>query len=165
MTLTWRTNALAEHHRSLGASLEEPWNGMPTAWAYGDDIDHRYVAVRTKTGLMDVSGLNIVHVVGSHAQRVIQRAITRDIRKIYPGKASYATVSSTNEEFRGIAQHQHRKGKERYRLYGVELDSDHSAEAGDQVLDSDGHDIGVVTCGMYSPLTQRSLALESGFRA
>src|SRR5699024_1781332 len=69
------------------------------------------------------------------------------------------TVSPTNEEFRGIADHQHREARERFRLYGVELDSDQPAEAGDRVLDKDGRDRGVVTCGMYSPLTERSLAL------
>src|SRR5699024_10861968 len=69
------------------------------------------------------------------------------------------TVSPTNEEFRGIAQHKHREGKERFRIYGVELDSDQPAEAGDRIVDSDGNDVGVVTAGMYSPLTKRSVAL------
>jgi len=334
MTVTWRKSALAERHRALGSTLE-PWNGMPTAWTYDDDINTGYMAIRTKAGLMDISGLNSVHVVGAHAEWVLNRTVTRDVRKIYPGKAAYATmlddrgmfvddgiiyrtgpnswlvvhgsgrtqeqlnkeavgldvavlfdsdvqtlslqgplsveflekhvpnirdlryfhhmdtqlfgypvmlsrtgytgergyeifckfndaaaiwdtileegkehgiipvqfstldmfrvegalfffpddmseahpfendlpgdtlwelgltftVSPTNEEFRGIAEHQHREGRERFRLYGVELDSDQPAEAGDRVLDKDGRDRGVVTCGMYSPLTERSLAL------
>ncbi|GAA2046372.1 aminomethyltransferase family protein [Yaniella flava] len=334
MTLTWRKNALTERHRALGATLE-PWNGMPTAWTYDDDIDNGYIAIRTKAGLMDISGLNVVHVIGAHAEWVLNRTVTRDVRKIYPGKAAYATmlddrgmlvddgiiyrtgpnswlvvhgsgttleqlnkeavgrdvavlfdsdvqilslqgplsvdflekhvpgirdlkyfhhmdtqlfghsvlisrtgytgergyeifckfddavdiwdtilqegqdegiipvqfstldmfrvegalfffpddmseahpfendmpgdslwelgltftVSPTNEEFRGIAQHQYREGKERFKMYGVELDSDQPAEAGDRVLDAQGNDVGVVTCGMYSPLTKRSVAL------
>ena len=334
MTVTWRKSALTERHRALGSTLE-PWNGMPTAWEYDDDIDNGYKAIRTQAGLMDISGLNVVHVVGAHAEWVLNRTVTRDVRKVYPGKAVYATmlddrgmlvddgiiyrtgpnswlvvhgsgttleqlnkeavgrdvavlfdsdvqilslqgpnsvdyleqhipglrdlkyfhhmdtqlfghsvlisrtgytgergyeifckfddavdiwdtildtgkdqgiipvqfstldmfrvegalfffpddmseahphendlpvdtlwelgltftVSPTNEEFRGIAQHQHREGKERFRLYGVELDSDQPAEAGDRVLDDKGNDVGVVTCGMYSPITKRSVAL------
>lgn len=334
MTVTWRKAALAERHRALGATLE-PWNGMPTAWEYDDDINNGYIAIRTKMGLMDISGLNVVHVVGAHSEWVLNRTVTRDVRKIYPGKAAYATmlddrgmlvddgiiyrtgpnswlvvhgsgttleqlnkeavgrdvavhfdsdvqilslqgpnsvdylekhvpgirdlkyfhhmdtqlfghsvlisrtgytgergyeifckfndavdiwdtiledgkdqgvipvqfstldmfrvegallffpddmseghpfeddlpgdtlwelgltftVSPTNEEFRGIAQHKHREGNERFRIYGVELDSDQPAEAGDRIVDSDGNDVGVVTAGMYSPLTKRSVAL------
>lgn len=334
MTVTWRNSALAERHRALGSTLE-PWNGMPTGWTYDDDIDNGYLAVRTKAGLMDISGLNTVHVVGSHAEFVLNRTVTRDVRKINPGRAAYATilddrgtlvddaivyrtgpnsflvvhgsgrtleqlnkeavgrdvavlfdsdiqvlslqgptsidfleqhvpglrdlryfhhmdtqlfghsvmisrtgytgergyeifckfndavdiwdtilekgekdgiipvqfstldmfrvegamfffpddmseahpfeddlpgdslwelgleftVSPTNEEFRGIAQHQHRKGKERFKLFGVELDSDQAAEAGDLVFNSNGEEVGVVTNGMYSPLTKRSVAL------
>lgn len=334
MTVTWRKAALAKRHRALGATLE-PWNGMPTAWEYDDDINNGYIAIRTKMGLMDISGLNVVHVVGAHSEWVLNRTVTRDVRKIYPGKAAYATmlddrgmlvddgiiyrtgpnswlvvhgsgttleqlnkeavgrdvavhfdsdvqilslqgpnsvdylekhvpgirdlkyfhhmdtqlfghsvlisrtgytgergyeifckfndavdiwdtiledgkdqgvipvqfstldmfrvegallffpddmseghpfeddlpgdtlwelgltftVSPTNEEFRGIAQHKHREGKERFRIYGVELDSDQPAEAGDRIVDSDGNDVGVVTAGMYSPLTKRSVAL------
>ncbi len=334
MTVTWRKSPLTERHRALGATTD-PWNGMPTAWTYDDDIDNGYIAIRTKAGLMDISGLNTVHVVGAHAEFVLNRTVTRDVRKIYPGRAMYATmlddrgmlvddgiiyrtgpnswivvhgsgrtleqlnkeaagrdvavlfdsdiqtlslqgplsvdfleehvpgirdlryfhhmdtqifghsvmisrtgytgergyeifckyndavdiwdtilekgkdqgiipvqfstldmfrvegalyffpddmseahpfeddlpgdtlwelgltftVSPTNEEFRGIAQHQHREGKERFRLYGVELESDQAAEAGDRVIDVNGDDIGVVTAGMYSPLTERSVAL------
>lgn len=334
MTVTWRKAALAERHRALGSTLE-PWNGMPTSWEYDDDIENGYIAIRTKAGLMDISGLNAVHVVGAHSEWVLNRTVTRDVRKIYPGQARYATVlddrgmlvddcivyrtgpnswlvvhgsgrtmeqlnkeavgrdvailfdsdvqilslqgplsveylekhipdirdlkyfhhvdtklfghsvlisrtgytgergyeifckfddavdiwdtildegkeqgiipvqfstldmfraegallffpddmseahpyeddlpgdtlwelgltftvSPTNEEFRGIAQHQYREGKERFKMFGVELDSDRPAEAGDRVLDSKGKDVGVVTLGMYSPLTKRSVAL------
>ena len=334
MTVTWRKSALADRHRALG-SATEPWNGMPTAWEYDEDINVGYTAVRTKAGLMDISGLNVVHVIGAAAELVLNRTVTRDVRKMYPGKASYTTmlndrgmlvddgiiyrtgpnswlvvhgsgttleqlnkeaagrdvavlfdsdmqilslqgpnsidfleqhipglrdlkyfhhtdtqlfgrpvlisrtgytgergyeiyckfedavdiwdtiledgkqygivpvqfaaldmfrvesallffpddmseahpydddlpgdtlwelglnfaVSPTNEEFRGIAQHQHRQGKERFKMYGVELDSDQPAEAGDQIVDSGGNTIGVITAGMFSPLTKRSVAL------
>ncbi len=334
MTVTWRKSALAERHRALGSTLE-PWNGMPTGWEYDEDINTGYTAVRTKAGLMDISGLNIVHIVGSDAEFVLNRTITRDSRKLAPGKASYTTmlddrgmlvddgilyrtgpnswlivhgsgttleqlnkeaagrdvavlfdsdmqilslqgpnsidyleqhipglrdlkyfhhtdtqlfgypvlisrtgytgergyeiyckfnhavdiwdtiletgtdygivpvqfsaldmfrvesallffpddmseahpfdddlpgdtlwelgldfaVSPSNEEFRGIAQHKAREGKERFKMYGVELDSDQPAEAGDRILDDQGNDVGVVTAGMYSPLTKRSVAL------
>lgn len=334
MTVTWRKSALAERHRALGSTLE-PWNGMPTAWEYDEDINTGYMAVRTKAGLMDISGLNTVYVIGAAAELVLNRTLTRDVRKLAPGRAAYTTmlddrgmlvddgilyrtgpntwmivhgsgttleqlnkeavgrdvavlydtdmqilslqgplsidylerhipglrdlkyfhhrqatlfghpvmisrtgytgergyeiyckfdhaveiwdtiletgtdcgiipvqfsaldmfrvesallffpddmseahpfhddlpgdtlwelgltfaVSPTNEEFRGIAQHRYREGKERFRTYGVELDSDQPADAGDCILDEEGNEVGVVTAGMYSPLTKRSVAL------
>lgn len=57
MTMLWRTSALTERHHALGATLED-WNGMGTAFRYAglDTADH-HEAIRTKAGLMDVSGL------------------------------------------------------------------------------------------------------------
>lgn len=308
---------------------------MPTALTYDKDIHDEHVAIRTKAGLMDVSGLKIVHVVGPHSHHVLNAATTRDVTKIYPGKAAYATmldergmlvddgilyrtglnswmvvhgtgaaheqitgeavghdvevlfendlqilslqgplavdfladhvpgirdlryfhhmsarlfgrpvtisrtgytgergyeifcksedalliwdtileegvgmgiipcsfstldmlrvesalvffpddnsemhpfendlpgdtlwelgldftVSPGKTEFRGAAQHFHREGKERFKIFGVLVEGDEPAEAGDRLRDADGHDVGVITCGMYSTLTQRSMAL------
>ena len=69
MPLTWRTSALASPHEALGATLED-WNGMGTAWFYEQGTDRAkadYETIRTKAGLMDVSGLKKVHVVGPDA--------------------------------------------------------------------------------------------------
>ena len=41
---------------------------MGTAWTYDKDIYAEHVAIRTKAGLMDVSGLKKVHYVGPHAE-------------------------------------------------------------------------------------------------
>ena len=91
MTLSWRTSALAERHRALGSSLED-WSGMGTAWTYDKDMHAEHVAIRTKAGLMDVSGLKKLHVVGPHSHAVLHQATTRDVTKIYPGKAAYAAM-------------------------------------------------------------------------
>jgi aminomethyltransferase len=91
MALSWRTSALADRHRALGSKLED-WNGMGTAWTYGKDVASDHVAIRTKAGLMDVSGLKKVHLVGPHASAVINYATTRDVTKIYPGKSAYACM-------------------------------------------------------------------------
>ncbi|OMQ15616.1 aminomethyltransferase [Modestobacter sp. VKM Ac-2676] len=91
MALTWRTSALADRHRALGSQLED-WSGMGTAWTYDADIHTEHVAVRTRAALMDVSGLKKVHVVGPHSHTVLDRATTRDVTKIQPGRASYATM-------------------------------------------------------------------------
>ncbi len=85
MALSWRHSALADRHRALGSKLED-WNGMGTAWTYAKDIAQDHVAIRTKAGLMDVSGLKKLHLVGPHASAILNYATTRDVTKIYPGQ-------------------------------------------------------------------------------
>lgn len=91
MTASWRFSALADRHRALGSTLED-WGGMGTAWSYDKDPVEEYLAIRTKAGVMDVSGLHKVHVSGPGAAHVIDVATTRDVEKIYPGKSAYATM-------------------------------------------------------------------------
>lgn len=94
MAIIYRTSALAQRHAEIGGELED-WNGMGTAWFY-DHSDERaradYEAVRTKAGLMDVSGLKKVHLSGPHAAAVIDRATTRNVDKLMPGRSVYATM-------------------------------------------------------------------------
>jgi aminomethyltransferase len=91
MALSWRYSALADRHRALGSKLED-WNGMGTAWTYSKDVAGDHVAIRTRAGLMDVSGLKKLHLVGPHAAAVLSFATTRDVTKIYPGKSVYACM-------------------------------------------------------------------------
>jgi aminomethyltransferase len=91
MTLSWRTSVLADRHRALGSGLED-WNGMGTAWTYAKDMAEEHVAIRTKAGLMDVSGLKKLHLVGPHAIAILQQVTTRDVTKLYPGKSVYACM-------------------------------------------------------------------------
>jgi len=91
MALSWRYSVLADRHRALGSKLED-WNGMGTAWTYAKDVAGDHVAIRTKAGLMDVSGLKKLHLVGPHAGAVLNTVTTRDISKIYPGKSAYACM-------------------------------------------------------------------------
>jgi aminomethyltransferase len=91
MPFSWRTSALADRHRALGSQLED-WNGMGSAWSYAHDIALDHVAIRTKAGLMDVSGLKKLHFVGPHASAILHQATTRDVTKIYPGKSAYACM-------------------------------------------------------------------------
>ena len=65
---------------------------MGTAWTYAKDVALDHVAIRTKAGLMDVSGLKKLHLVGPHASAVLSYATTRDVTKIYPGKSAYACM-------------------------------------------------------------------------
>src|ERR1700761_6495956 len=91
MALSWRHSVLADRHRALGSKLED-WNGMGTAWTYAKDMALDHVAIRTKAGLMDVSGLKKLHLVGPHSHAVLQSATTRDVAKIYPGRSAYACM-------------------------------------------------------------------------
>ena len=91
MALSWRTSVLADRHRALGSKLED-WNGMGTAWTYTHDVARDHVAIRTKAGLMDVSGLKKLHLTGAHAAAILQQATTRDVGKLYPGKCAYACM-------------------------------------------------------------------------
>ena len=91
MALSWRTTVLADRHRALGSKLED-WNGMGTAWTYDKDIAGDHLAIRTQAGLMDVSGLKKLHLVGPHAAAILQYATSRDVGKVYPGKSVYATM-------------------------------------------------------------------------
>jgi len=98
MTASWRFSALAERHRAMGSELED-WSGMGTAWSYDKDQEEEYLAIRTKAGVMDVSGLKKVHITGAHASHVIDRATTRDVERISPGRASYACMLNDAGKF------------------------------------------------------------------
>ena len=98
MSASWRFSALADRHRALGSELED-WSGMGTAWSYDKDQTEEYMAIRTKAGVMDVSGLKKVHVAGPHASHVIDRATTRDVERISPGRASYACMLNDAGKF------------------------------------------------------------------
>jgi aminomethyltransferase len=91
MALSWRYSVLADRHRALGSKLED-WNGMGTAWTYAHDMALDHVAIRTKAGLMDVSGLKKLYLVGPHSSAILHHATTRDVSKIYPGKSAYACM-------------------------------------------------------------------------
>jgi aminomethyltransferase len=91
MPLSWRFSVLGDRHRALGSKLED-WSGMGTAWTYNDDLVEQHATVRTKAGLMDVSGLKKVHLVGPHAIAVLDYITTRDLTKVYPGKSVYACM-------------------------------------------------------------------------
>lgn len=101
MAIIWRHSALAERHAEIGGELED-WSGMGTAWFYdhsNERAEADYMTVRTKAGLMDVSGLKKVHVVGEHAAAVIDRATTRNVEKIMPGRSVYATMLNDEGKF------------------------------------------------------------------
>ncbi|MDF2142825.1 aminomethyltransferase family protein [Paenirhodobacter sp. CAU 1674] len=98
MTASWRFSTLADRHRALGSGLED-WSGMGTAWSYDGDPLAEYMAIRTKAGIMDVSGLKKVHITGPAASHVIDRATTRNVEKLMPGRAVYACMLNDAGKF------------------------------------------------------------------
>jgi aminomethyltransferase len=101
MAIIWRHSALAHRHAAIGGVLGD-WNGMGTAWFYDDTPERAkadYEMVRTKAGLMDVSGLKKCHVVGPDAAYVIDRVTTRNVEKIMPGRSVYACILSPEGKF------------------------------------------------------------------
>jgi len=98
MPNSWRHSALADRHRALGSALED-WNGMGTAWTYDKDLQDDHALIRTKAGLMDVSGLKKVHLTGPHAGGILDFVTTRNVEKITPGKAAYATMLDDDGHF------------------------------------------------------------------
>ena len=98
MANSWRRSVLAERHIALGSDLED-WSGMGTAWTYSKSLADEHEAIRTRAGLMDVSGLKKVHVVGPHAESVIDFATTRNISKLYSGKSVYAAMLDDSGHF------------------------------------------------------------------
>jgi aminomethyltransferase len=99
MTNSWHFSTLIDRHRALGSNLED-WSGMGTAWSYSKgDPDAEYMAIRTKAGLMDVSGLKKVHITGPAASHVIERATTRNMEKLMPGRSVYATMLNDAGKF------------------------------------------------------------------
>ncbi len=97
--MSWRRSPLADRHRALGSTLED-WNGMETAWTYtASTLADEHEAIRTRAAIMDVSGLRKVHLVGPHSHHVLQRATTRDVRKVYPGKSVYACMLDDGGKF------------------------------------------------------------------
>ena len=98
MTNSWRFSTLGDRHRALGSALED-WSGMGTAWSYDGDPDAEYMAIRTKAGLMDVSGLKKLHITGPAASHVIERATTRNMEKLMPGRSVYAAMLNDAGKF------------------------------------------------------------------
>ena len=101
MAILWRQSVLTQRHAEIGGELED-WNGMGTAWFYDHTPERAkadYEAIRTKAGLMDVSGLKKVHLVGPDAAYVIDRVTTRNVEKIAPGRSTYASILNADGKF------------------------------------------------------------------
>jgi len=90
MTGHERGTPLLAKHKELGARLTEfgGWD-MPLHYS-GVIAEHN--AVRTSTGIFDVSHLGKLRLVGDGAGPALQRALTLDATALEPGRAKYALV-------------------------------------------------------------------------
>lgn len=80
------------HERTLALceSLNyREWSGYYTVSAYETHHDHEYNAIRNAAALIDISPLFKYRVTGKDATRLVDRIITRDVRKISVGQVIY----------------------------------------------------------------------------
>ena len=65
------------------------WSGYYTVSAYEAHHEHEYNAIRNAAALIDISPLFKYRVTGKDASRLVDRIITRDVRKISVGQVVY----------------------------------------------------------------------------
>ena len=65
------------------------WSGYYAVSSYEPHHEHEYNAIRNAAGLIDISPLFKYRVTGSDATRLIDRIITRDMRKVSVGQVIY----------------------------------------------------------------------------
>jgi len=65
------------------------WSGYYTVSAYEAHHDHEYNAIRNAAALIDISPLFKYRVAGKDATRLVDRVITRDVRKVSVGQVIY----------------------------------------------------------------------------
>ena len=101
MAIIWRHSALAHRHAAIGGELED-WNGMGTAWFYDHTPERAkadYEAIRTKAGLMDVSGLKKLHVTGKDILDHRAHRVGPDARGIALAPAGHARVGRHFDQY------------------------------------------------------------------
>src|SRR4030088_1700659 len=65
------------------------WSGYYTVSAYETHHEHEYNAIRNAAALIDISPLFKYRVTGRDATRLVDRIITRDMRKVSVGQVVY----------------------------------------------------------------------------
>src|SRR5438132_3858547 len=65
------------------------WSGYYTVSAYETNHDHEYNAIRNAAALIDISPLFKYRITGRDATRLVDRIITRDLRKVSVGQVIY----------------------------------------------------------------------------
>jgi aminomethyltransferase len=64
------------------------WKGFTTPTAY-TDVELEYFAVRSTTGVFDLSPMNKYRITGPDAEAYLNRLVTRDVSKIRVGRVGY----------------------------------------------------------------------------
>jgi len=67
------------------------WSGFLVASAYELSYEHEYHAIRTSAGLLDISPLYKYRIAGPDAARLLDRIVTRDVKKVAIGQVLYST--------------------------------------------------------------------------
>jgi aminomethyltransferase len=80
------------HERSRAASQLDsfiPWAGYTTVDVY-TSVEQEYFAIRNSASLYDLTPMVKYQISGADARRFLNRLVTRDVRKLAPGKVAYA---------------------------------------------------------------------------
>jgi aminomethyltransferase len=64
------------------------WAGYTTPQSY-EDVELEYFAARNSTGVFDLTPMTKYRITGPDAQAYLNRLVTRDVRKIKPGRVGY----------------------------------------------------------------------------
>ena len=82
--------AVHERTFSLCESLNyREWSGYYAVSAYEAHHEHEYNAIRNAAALIDISPLFKYRLSGKDATRLVDRIVTRDLRKVAPGSVIY----------------------------------------------------------------------------
>jgi aminomethyltransferase len=82
--------AFHENTLALCESLNyREWSGYYTVSAYETHHDHEYNAIRNAAALIDISPLFKYRITGPDATRLVDRVVTRDMRKVAIGQVIY----------------------------------------------------------------------------
>src|SRR5213595_2053585 len=65
------------------------WSGYYAVSAYEAHHDHEYSAIRNSSALIDISPLFKYRITGRDATRLVDRIVTRDMRKVSEGQVIY----------------------------------------------------------------------------
>ena len=65
------------------------WGGYLTVNSYRN-VEQEYFAIRNAATLFDLSPMRKYRIAGPHAERYLNRLLTRDVRKLKPGRVGYA---------------------------------------------------------------------------
>ncbi len=79
------------HPRTAPLNLHQdwmPWAGYLSARRF-DSVEAEYFAIRNQATLFDISPMHKYRVSGADAERVMNRMMTRDVRKIAAGRVGY----------------------------------------------------------------------------
>ena len=90
-----RSSPLAHLHEGMGA-VSLLWNNMFVPARYSLDINAEHLAIRTKVGLTDMTGIHKVFLSGTNAFEFLNHTVTKDLSRVSPGNAVYTAVSYTH---------------------------------------------------------------------
>lgn len=86
-----RLSPLAHLHEGMGA-VSLVWNNMFVPARYSSKINAEHLAIRTKAGLTDMTGIHKIFLSGSDAFDFLNHTVTRNLSEVSPGNAVYTVL-------------------------------------------------------------------------